>query len=417
MKILPIAIHCNANTHFINMNNSTPANGTESSRACCDGTEPNNYIQISKYIWTYGAPILFILGTIGNLLTGIVMLRKRQRQYTTSVYIVVLACLDTVLLYMGISKYWIQAIWDIDVTILSGAGCKLYYFLATYLSQFEAWILVCVAVERVVAVWSPLRVQTIFTRKVAVIQVATIGLVLAGISVHTLWTRDIIVWHSMTLCKLNTEYVEYVWGLTNMVLASIIPFVVMIVSSILIVTKIQISRFRRVSGAGLKMSSITAMLLTVCIAFVVFSLPARVLFPMMPNLIAVFGCCYTMYLIKPVAAIFLVSNYVVNFWLYCASGSKFREELRTMLACTRKSDIRHTAAKPVQAPRIENESTRSKRLGCESTTSTQTGDESTHSTRIGDESIFSIETGDVSIQLACTGEESTPPIKIAVDLI
>ena len=64
---------------------------------CCGSDE--TYEDTENNIWIYASPLLIILGTVGNVLSGRVMLGKRLRKHTTSVYLIALAVVDTFILY------------------------------------------------------------------------------------------------------------------------------------------------------------------------------------------------------------------------------------------------------------------------------------------------------------------------------
>ena len=301
---------------------------------CCDGTESYDYRKVAQYIWSYGGPCLAVLGITGNILSAIVMLCKSLRQNTSSVYLLALACLDTIMLLFTLGKMWISVVWDIDITALSSVGCSMHHIVIRFVSHSEAWVLVLVAIERFVAVWWPLEVKTIFTRKLAIIQVICLTVVLALLDINILWTINFTPWHPMLKCQ-HTETVQYAWELIDVFIATVIPFVVMIVCSVLIVVKLMMNKFRRASGRDIPVSSITIMLMSVCITFIVTTLPLKFSGIFKGALKRSCGCCFMMNVILPIGLMLQLSNYAVNFLLYCASGSKFRVELKEMFGRSR----------------------------------------------------------------------------------
>ncbi len=62
---------------------------------------------LGRNLWAYGSPVLIIIGTVGNLLSAVVMLRQNLRKCTTSLYLLVLAVVDTLVLYTGLLRHWI----------------------------------------------------------------------------------------------------------------------------------------------------------------------------------------------------------------------------------------------------------------------------------------------------------------------
>ena len=305
------------------------SDGADTADVCCDGTESYDYRKVARYIWSYGGPCLAVLGITGNILSAIVMLRKNLRQNTSSIYLLVLAFLDTIMLLFMLGKMWILAVWDVDVTALSSVGCSIFFIVIRFVAYNESWVLVLVAIERFVAVWWPLDVRTIFTRKLAIIQVICLAVVLGLLDINILWTIKFTPWNPMMKCQ-HDETVQNVWDLIDAFIATVIPFVIMIVCSVLIVVKLMMNKFRRASGRGLPISSITIMLMSVCITFIVTTLPIKFFGILMAVLKKAYGCCFATNVLFPVGLLIHLSNYAVNFLLYCANGSKFRAELKEM---------------------------------------------------------------------------------------
>ena len=332
----------------------TESDGAETVDVCCDGTESYDYRKVARYIWSYGGPFLAVLGITGNILSAIVMLRKSLRHNTSSVYLLVLACLDTIMLLFMLGKMWISAVWDFDITALSIVGCSIFYIVIRFGVYYEAWVLVLVAIERFVAVWWPLDVKTIFTRKYVIIQVACLAVVLALLSINHLWAINFTPWHPIMKCQ-HDETVQYAWDIIDLFIATVIPFVVMIVCSVLIVVKLMMNMFRRATGRGLPVSSITVMLMSVCITFIVTALPVKFFVILLGVFKRAYGCCFTMNVLFPVGVMLQISNYAANFLLYCASGSKFRAELKEMFGMSRDVVTRPVDGRVTRRQEQQNE--------------------------------------------------------------
>ena len=46
-------------------------------------------------------PVLLVFGTIGNILAFVTLTRRAMRNYSSHIYLAVLAIIDTLVLYMG----------------------------------------------------------------------------------------------------------------------------------------------------------------------------------------------------------------------------------------------------------------------------------------------------------------------------
>ena len=55
-------------------------------------------------------PIVIALGTMGNILSFFVLMRKRMRYTSVYFYLAMLSCADTVILYLSGFKTWIRLV-------------------------------------------------------------------------------------------------------------------------------------------------------------------------------------------------------------------------------------------------------------------------------------------------------------------
>lgn len=311
---------------------------------CCASTE--NYQSFAAAVWIYGSPILCILGTVANILVVIVMQRKEQRKYTTSLYLSYLALLDTLIQYTGLSRQWILAQFGFDIRNKSSGICKLHLFLMYYLVQVEAWLLSSIAIERVAAVWWPIQARFLFTRRFAAIQIASFSVFLFVVNAHIFWTQELIHTEIGNICAIKPNFRVFrgiIWGWMDMILATIVPFSVMICSNIAVVVKIaqQHQKRKRGSSQEAKVQSVTVMLLTVCVVFLLCTLPLTIYLSDTESFDVTYGCCFSTYVIWPTLNIFFYFNNTSNFFLYFVSGRKFREQLRAMFVCRSNLIVPH----------------------------------------------------------------------------
>lgn len=96
----------------------------------------------------YGLPFVIVIGTVGNALTLLVLIRKRMRTTTVHFYLVVLACADTSVLYLSALKTWVRTVAGADLLHVSDAGCRTLTFLYYVSTDVAAWLLVLIAIDR-----------------------------------------------------------------------------------------------------------------------------------------------------------------------------------------------------------------------------------------------------------------------------
>jgi hypothetical protein len=137
------------------------------------------------------------------------------------------------------------------------------------------------------------------------------------------------------------HFIDVVWQWVDMFLVFFGPFVIIFIGNIIIVAKIIVMYGKRQqqlnvsSKSDNKTMSTTVMLLVVSVAFLLMTSPSAVYFMGMgyklwsleteEDMAKVYGAyslCYILYYL----------NSTINFFLYCASGSRFRKALTSLCA-------------------------------------------------------------------------------------
>ena len=314
------------------------------------------HAKITVSIWLYGSPILIAVGTIGNILSFAVMLRKKIRQSTTSLYLSVLAIADTAVLYTGFLNVFIVKISGYHIFHSSQFACKFGHFIVFGLQQFDSWVLVNVALERVCAVFVPHKVKEIFTKKFATVSLIIQALVITGVNSHYFYTLD-LVYHGMdgklhsacTPLPTHKSFMKNIWPWIDLCLLSLIPFTIIISSNVAIGCRLLCSRYKRQrlnANSQVKMTSMTAILLTVSIVFLVTTAPFH------SWLIQEWDLHQqaTLELVSAILNMIYYINYSVNFFLYCVSGPHFRKELKVMFSWKKRIHAFETRNTPHIGP-------------------------------------------------------------------
>ena len=296
-------------------------------------------------IWLYGSPILIVGGTLGNVLSFTVMLRKKIRNSTTSLYLLVLSVVDTVVLYTGLLRLYIKHSSGYDIRHSSSLACKFHLFGVYACQQFDSWILVSVTLERVCAVFLPHKSKEIFTKQFATVSLIIQALVIIIINSNFFYTHDLLYFRDLDgrmepICfpplQEHLSYISNVWPWIDFCLFSLMPFAIILTSNVAIVCRLLWSRYARRrhlrATHDVKMTSMTAILITVSIVFFVTTAPISIfliLSAMLHQDADIYQQAF-MSLIWAVLNMILYTNNAVNFLLYCFSGPRFRRELKVM---------------------------------------------------------------------------------------
>jgi hypothetical protein len=110
------------------------------------------YLNVSNRLLIVIPWILIIFGTIGNIISIIVLIQPKLRKYSTFFYLACLSAVDLIVLYTFCINFISHYYFRVDLQSKHVALCKLFAFCIYYLPQFSAWTCVAVSLDRVVSV-------------------------------------------------------------------------------------------------------------------------------------------------------------------------------------------------------------------------------------------------------------------------
>jgi hypothetical protein len=187
----------------------------------------------------YAFPFIVIVGTICNILTFMVMRRKRMRNQSTYFYMAVLAIADEMVLINGCLNFWIYLYTKQNILILTIFSCKLASFAFYATLHFSVWLVVVMTIERFIAVALPLKANSLCTVKRAKTVTITLALLIIVINFHFLFTHSLSKSGESYGCMPITEnyefFMEKIWPWIDASIYSFIPLSILIVFNILIV--------------------------------------------------------------------------------------------------------------------------------------------------------------------------------------
>ncbi|KAH3828887.1 apelin receptor-like [Dreissena polymorpha] len=319
---------------------------------------------VSNCIWRFVPPVLFVLGTFGNLLSIYVL--NRSDKTSTLINLSALAVCDLFALYSGLGREWIIHVFKYDIRDFSDVFCKLHFYSVTFSLQFSSWILVAITIERVISVQRPHMAKLECTKMFALTVLCTESLVLLVLDGHLLYGFSLTHNNATTFSngsanesnyslklkcqpsQVNEQYarfVYYVWTWIDFGVAFLLPFVILLTCNVLIVVNIkQSQRFQRVAtsknartslNSQKPVLSLTAILLTLNSVFFICVGPANIFligqFYWWPYDVSNEYDEAIMELVWAVVGILMYSNNAVNFILYIFCGSQFRAEVKCLL--------------------------------------------------------------------------------------
>ena len=283
----------------------------------------------------------------------------RHRSY--SHYLCALAVFDSLTLIGQEVEVLDAFLRDIKKTGLflyfDASGCKIFTFTESVCYLMSSWLVVCMALERVLVVYTPFRKHTICTQRGAV----TVILALFVFAAYSQMFRLIMVTKVRDRCESAAYYTQAFLKLHiyfyQLCLAFAFPIVCVFVCNIMVLWKIkkvrratsgENSSSTRLARGASKRHKTTMMLLTICFTYILTLFPTVLLTIVIIVVIRVsdgFSARYFLVQISPWKDLFVVVtaiNYAANFFIYVLSGRHFRLQLKHIFYRKRGSLVNST---------------------------------------------------------------------------
>ena len=309
---------------------------------------------LSHYLPMVTVPV----AVIGNILTFTVFSMKCYRGSLTSMLYRVLALTQT--LYVVVSDglyYFSLLIGNIELMTYNHATCKVIVFLRLSMRAFVAWVLCIISLERVIGIIFPHRSKSLNTKRHygwLLFGMVTCLFVLYGPLLYTVERQEVdhdmepMVWED-AFCvwgRLDGKlmwYSDVVLNWMNLVMASLLPFAIIITFNVAISCAIIKSSwvFRQSSNTPSShratFNGQIGILMSICITFIIMSLP----FPLTDILDHYYveqpatlgdGPIHleTLVHLGHIGDTFTATLTIV---FYCGFGKKFRQCLKNLLCC------------------------------------------------------------------------------------
>ena len=197
-------------------------------------------------------PVLFALGSISNVLTVAVAVRRSscssssmRQQQSAYVYMSAVAVVDETVLVAYGGNFWLFLFNGHLVTHVSDAACKLASLVFVAALHSSAWLLVLMAADRLVSMHtqsssSSSSVKTAGKLVVALVVVVVVADVHIAYS-HGLRTYDRTVMRCEVVDERFVRFMERAWPWIHAGLYSLVPLALLAVANSLIVRKLRMS--------------------------------------------------------------------------------------------------------------------------------------------------------------------------------
>ena len=324
--------------------------GTEKLLNFMEEVETYMTYKVASYINDYWFPILVPVGLIGNTLSFLVMMRPNNRKVSTCIYMAAISVNNNIMMCLALRN------WLVLVVFRHGLiwECKIAAYFVNFSLQSSAYQILAMTFDKYIAIKWPHRSSVYSTpRRAKIILLAVFLFALIYNGPHLLLANVVgEVCLTYTIGGTVVEMYSWITFLVN----GIIPFLLLIHMNYAIVQTVRKSQKMFKSNANATgtgsiayknewvnkrqrtmknaENQLTIMLLLVTTLFLIFLLPAFIRFiyfslverdtpSKYARTILFFEITYKLY----------TTNNGINFFLYCISGKRFRNDLKEMLCC------------------------------------------------------------------------------------
>ena len=302
--------------------------------------------KIANVIKIYWFPVLIPLGLIGNTLSFLVMIKPNNRKMSTCIYMAGISINDNIMMIESLHNWLVTGL---KVHEFKPLECRFASFWALFGLQNSTFQVLAMTVDKFIAIKWPHKAATYSTPKGAKLIVAIGFLALMIYNIPHLFMARLLGGQCFGYSAGGVITKIYSW--VNFICNGVIPFTLLIYMNSVIVKAVGNSRRQfgardltsRGKGTREKTmrnaeSQLTIMLLLVTTLFFILLIPVYVRFVLTtffkPD--SPYKFSIAMLLFQITHKLFHTNN-GINFFLYCISGQKFRNDLREILNCVGSS--------------------------------------------------------------------------------
>jgi hypothetical protein len=306
---------------------------------------------LNTFSSTYLAPALILLGLFGNLIGLIVISKKKLAKIGPQTVYISLFIFDLLKFFLIFQPYTLFT-FNIDIALFSSLICKSYFYINYVFASIPPVLNVYISIERYISIAYSAKKD--FLRKKNIQLGFSIILVLFNLILYLpiAINFDLATIENRTVCGLDF-FLQETYGYIDLTNRVILPFVLMMMFSILIIYTIFKSRSRmtsntRVNRTFRKDIRFSLISISLNVSYIVFSLPISIIL-LQPN-----------FRLNPMIIFFIFIYYIAysaNFYLIFLANSLFRGGFYSIFICS-KNRINTNIAVAVVRETIELQNTR-----------------------------------------------------------
>ena len=313
--------------------------------------------KIASFINQYWFPVLVPVGLLGNTLSFLVMIQPINRKVSTCIYMAAISVNDNLMMCLALHN-WLVIVAQIHEW--HPWECKIAAYLVNFSLQSSTYQVLAMTVDKYVAIKWPHRAATYsIPKRARIISCCIFACALLYNGPH-LYTSSLV--GDQCLAYVVGGVVTQVFSWSTFLINGAIPFSLLIHMNYVIVQTVRDSR-KLFQGNGVTTADVrnrqgiintgmearqktmksaenqlTIMLLLVTMLFLILLFPTYIRFIYLTFVGRDTPAKYaSSMLFFQITHKLYHTNNGINFFLYCISGQKFRNDLKDMLCCCRDS--------------------------------------------------------------------------------
>ncbi|CAF0824586.1 unnamed protein product [Rotaria sordida] len=309
------------------------------------------------------ALLLLIVGTIGNILTIIILSRPNLRRHTTMRYFIAVAIADLCSLYSwNLNLFYKHLInrYQNDLEDASIISCRLVSFIAFVSLQLSSWYLTLVSVDRCLSIHFLFWRRQLGRVSHSIYIILSVTIIIIFLNIHLLFLNgykisNCIPYGKRTCFKcyacLNDKYYIFPkWETVHVIVYNLIPLFIMLISAYFMIRRSQSSHRRQrtlsIDGRSNSLSSndrrnkhrqLTCVLISLILLFAFLTTPVMIYNVFLRNHLV--NRKPLKYIVQGILLCKQFTHHAINFFVYSYGSSMFRRELHEFFStCTRKTN-------------------------------------------------------------------------------
>ena len=301
----------------------------------------NSTIPGSLWFSVTSSFIICGVGIVANILIVVVITLGHLRKSVFMTLLMFLAIADNLLLLNEVVFRMNILIYTLGSSLWT---CRISTYLYYTMGIISSWLLVSISLERYIAVFYPLKINILCTMKRTYMTMLFLVMFASVSSLPILFTCSISFENGRPICRFigtNAIYDTVCIFMLNL-LYNVLPFALICSLNALVVKEVKSRRQFRLKflgQTGIQSNSVNKtlllpMMVSVCVFFAVMSFPAMThMFIRMICRLLGHGKCMQGTVLTVIPFLFDYLNHSMNFFLYCLTGSVFRNKFLHLLQC------------------------------------------------------------------------------------